>query len=106
LEGAQAWARRKKCSIIKGKQKGGEFEGRDMAEVNVLVTARKGRERTLLRFLNPFGEFKGSGFRDVILGRVKGAESFLDDLEKLRRESPRRLGNKTRMDRVFFLMKS
>ncbi len=60
-------------------------------EWNVLATALIRKERYLLRFLRAYGEFKGSGFRDVIIGRVDKVEVFLDALECMRREHPGRL---------------
>jgi len=60
---------------------------------NVLATALRGREKFLLNSLSPYGEFKGSGFRDVVLGRVGDMRSFLESLETLRKESPAQLRN-------------
>lgn len=57
-------------------------------EWNVLATAFMRRERQLLRFLREFGDFKGSGFRDVIIGAVENRDAFLEIIESLRREHP------------------
>jgi len=62
-----------------------------MKEWNILVTATREQERYLLRFLNEYGEFKGSGFRDVVLGRVDEIDAFLRALENLREENPIKL---------------
>lgn len=60
-------------------------------EWNVLATASMRKERYLLRLLHAYGEFKGSGFRDVIVGKVEKVEAFLETLESIRREHPGRL---------------
>jgi tRNA(Ser,Leu) C12 N-acetylase TAN1 len=60
-------------------------------EWNVLATAFMRKERHLLRLLRVYGEFKGSGFRDVIVGKVEKVEAFLETLESIRREHPGRL---------------
>jgi tRNA(Ser,Leu) C12 N-acetylase TAN1 len=62
-----------------------------MKEWNILATAAREQERYLLRFLNTYGEFKGSGFRDVVLGRVEETDVFLRALEDLREENPIKL---------------
>jgi tRNA(Ser,Leu) C12 N-acetylase TAN1 len=62
-----------------------------MTEWNILATATREQEKYLLRFLNEYGEFKGSGFRDVILGRVEEIDAFLRTLENLREENPIKL---------------
>jgi tRNA(Ser,Leu) C12 N-acetylase TAN1 len=62
-----------------------------MKEWNILATAAREQERYLLRFLNEYGEFKGSGFRDVVLGRVEEIDAFLRTLENLREENPIKL---------------
>lgn len=62
-----------------------------MMEWNVLVTANMRQERYLLRLLSRHGEFRGSGYRDVVLGRVEDANAFLETLEALRRENPKKL---------------
>jgi tRNA(Ser,Leu) C12 N-acetylase TAN1 len=49
------------------------------------------KERSLLRLLRAYGEFKGSGFRDVIVGRVEDVDAFLDALECVLKEHPARL---------------
>lgn len=60
-------------------------------EWNVLVTAFMRKERYLLRFLREFGEFKGSGFRDVIIGAVQNRDAFFEAIDCLRREHPDRV---------------
>jgi tRNA(Ser,Leu) C12 N-acetylase TAN1 len=60
-------------------------------EWNVLATAFMRKERHLLRFLREYGEFRGSGFRDVIVGKVEKVEAFLEALANTRREHPGRL---------------
>ncbi len=62
-----------------------------MEKWNVLATAQKRQERHVLRLLNRYGEFKGSGYRDVILGYVADMPAFLETLESIRRENPGRL---------------
>lgn len=62
-----------------------------MMEWNILATAPKRQERYLLRLLSSYVEFKGSGYRDVVLGRVEDVDAFLETLETLQRESPRKL---------------
>ncbi|OGP71316.1 MAG: hypothetical protein A2W09_02455 [Deltaproteobacteria bacterium RBG_16_50_11] len=62
-----------------------------MREWNILATAAKEQQRYLLMFLNGYGEFKGSGFRDVVLGRVEDVDAFLGALENLREENPIKL---------------
>ncbi len=62
-----------------------------MEKWNVLVTAQKRQERYLLRLLKNFGEFKGSGYRDVVIGNVADTFAFLDALEVIRRETPEKL---------------
>ncbi len=57
-------------------------------EWNVLATAFMRKERSLLRLLRKFGEFKGSGFRDVLIGAVENRDAFLETIESLRREHP------------------
>jgi tRNA(Ser,Leu) C12 N-acetylase TAN1 len=58
---------------------------------NVLATAFMRKERHLLRLLRAYGEFRGSGFRDVMVGKVEKVEAFLETLESIRREHPGRL---------------
>lgn len=45
-----------------------------MMEWNILATAIKRQERYLLRLLSRYGEFRGSGYRDVVMGRVEDNE--------------------------------
>lgn len=61
-----------------------------MKQWNILATAQWRHERHLLRLLNQFGEFRGSGYRDVILGYVEDVQAFLETLDKARREDPER----------------
>ncbi len=60
-------------------------------EWNVLATAFMRKERHLLRLLSAYGEFRGSGFRDVIVGKVENVETFLEALANTGREHPGRL---------------
>ncbi len=62
-----------------------------MMEWNILATAIRKQERYLLRLLSNYGEFRGSGYRDVVLGRVEDVNAFLEGLETLRREKPEKL---------------
>ncbi len=41
-----------------------------MMEWNILATAIKRQERYLLRLLSRYGEFMGSGYRDIVMRRV------------------------------------
>ena len=73
-------------------------------EWNVLATAFMRKERHLLRFLREFGDFKGSGFRDVIIGTVENRDAFLETIESLRREHPekvRQLSQIVPVDKTF-----
>lgn len=47
---------------------------------NVLLTSRRGEEKYLLDDLENLGEFKGSEFRDVVIGWVEDKGSFLSEL--------------------------
>ncbi len=58
---------------------------------NILATAQHRQERYLFRFLSNLGEFRHSGYRDVILGHVADVHAFLDALEAIRRETPGKL---------------
>jgi len=62
-----------------------------MREWNILVTAHWGQERKALRFLAQHGEFKSSGFKDVLRGHVEDVDLFLSKLELMRQESPGRI---------------
>ena len=62
-----------------------------MKEWNILATAQWRQERNLLRLLSKFGEFKGSGYRDVVLGKVADVHDFLEALQKINREDPGKL---------------
>jgi len=62
-----------------------------MTEWNVLVTAYWGREKNALRFLTRHGEFRSSGFKDVIRGHVEDKDLFLEKIETMRQENPRRI---------------
>jgi hypothetical protein len=64
-----------------------------MKEWNVLVATHRGQEKKSLRFLSQHGEFKRSGFKDVLLGHVEGVNLFLDKLEFMRQENPGRLSS-------------
>jgi tRNA(Ser,Leu) C12 N-acetylase TAN1 len=58
---------------------------------NILATSHRSQEHHVLRILNRLGEFRHSGYRDVIIGHVIDVASFLDELEKIRRETPEKL---------------
>jgi tRNA(Ser,Leu) C12 N-acetylase TAN1 len=60
-------------------------------EWNILAAAFMRKERSLLNLLRNYGEFRGSGYRDVVLGRVEDVRSFLETIEALRRERPGKL---------------
>ncbi len=62
-----------------------------MEKWNILATSQKRQERYVLRLLNNYGEFRGSGYRDVILGYVVDVSAFLDTVESIRREAPGKL---------------
>ncbi len=62
-----------------------------MEKWNILATAQKRQERYVLRLLNNYGEFRRSGYRDVILGYVADVPIFLEALESIRREAPGKL---------------
>jgi len=62
-----------------------------MREWNILATAHWGQERRALRFLAQHGEFKSSGFKDVLRGHVEDVNLFLVNLEMIRQESPGRI---------------
>jgi tRNA(Ser,Leu) C12 N-acetylase TAN1 len=79
-------------------------KGECMEKWNILATARKRQERYVLRLLNNYGEFRGSGYRDVILGYVADVPAFLEALESIRREVPgklRSLGQIVPLERNF-----
>lgn len=60
-----------------------------MKEWNVLVTAHWGQGKRALRFLSQHGEFKSSGFRDVLQGHVEDVKLFLEKMELMRQENPK-----------------
>lgn len=62
-----------------------------MEKWNILATAQWRSERRLLRILREFGEFKGSGYRDVILGQVEDLHEFLEAFRQLSEQEPGRL---------------
>ncbi|MBE0429320.1 MAG: hypothetical protein IBX61_05555, partial [Thermoleophilia bacterium] len=75
-----------------------------MKEWNILATSLWGQERRLFRFLRNFGDFKGSGFRNVILGKVEDVPAFLEAIEEARRTEPERLrslGQIVPIERIF-----
>ena len=45
---------------------------------NIQATAFMRKERALLKLMPNFDEFKGSGYRDVLLGRLEDVHVFLD----------------------------
>ncbi|OGP72703.1 MAG: hypothetical protein A2V86_12070 [Deltaproteobacteria bacterium RBG_16_49_23] len=68
-----------------------------MKEWNVLISTYWGQEKKLLRLLSQHGEFKSSGFKDVLLGHVEDANLFLNKLEGMRQENPERINFLSRM---------
>lgn len=64
---------------------------RQPGEWNILATAFMRKERYLLRLLREYGDFKGSGFRDVIVGTVENRGGFLDALNNIIKDDPARL---------------
>ena len=62
-----------------------------MKEWNILATAFWGRGKDALRLLSLHGEFKGSGFKDVLQGHVDDVNPFLEKLELMRQENPDRM---------------
>lgn len=60
-------------------------------EWNILATANRRQERYLLRLLSRYGEFKGSGYRDVLIGKVENVDTFLEILKTLRQEKPEKV---------------
>ncbi len=59
-----------------------------MKEWNILATAFRGRGKDALRLLILHGDFKGSGFKDVLQGHVEDVNLFLEKLELMRKENP------------------
>jgi len=72
-------------------QRRAHVEGIVMAEWNILATAYWGREKNALRFLTRHGEFRSSGFKDVIRGHVEDIDLFLEKIETMRQENPGRI---------------
>ena len=64
-----------------------------MKEWNILATAFWGRGKDALRLLTQHGEFKGSGFKDVLQGHVEDVSLFLEKLESMRQENPDRMSS-------------
>jgi tRNA(Ser,Leu) C12 N-acetylase TAN1 len=62
-----------------------------MKEWNILATAFWGRGKDALRLLSLLGEFKETGFKDVLQGHVEDIMLFLEKLESLREENPGRM---------------
>lgn len=62
-----------------------------MKEWNLLVATYWGKGKRSLHFLNQHGEFKSSGFKDVLLGHVEDVQLFLDKMELMRQENPGRV---------------
>ncbi len=76
-----------------------------MKEWNVLVPTHRGQEKKSLRFLSQHGEFKGSGFKDVLQGHVEDVNLFLDKLELIRQEYPGRISSLSQivpLERTFY----
>ncbi|MDA8091032.1 MAG: THUMP domain-containing protein [Nitrospiraceae bacterium] len=68
--------------------------GRDTSacQWNILATAKRRQESYLLRLLKELGEFRHSGYRDVVFGYVASVQAFLDALEDIRLKHPGKLG--------------
>ncbi len=64
-----------------------------MKDWNILATAFWGRGKDALRLLNLHGEFKSSGFKDVLLGHVEDFNFLLEKLESMRQENPDRMNS-------------
>jgi len=64
-----------------------------MREWNILATAYWGRGKDALRLLALHGEFKGSGFKDVLQGHVEDVNLLLEELELMRKENPDRMNS-------------
>lgn len=62
-----------------------------MREWNILVTALWGQGKKVLQVLTQHGEFKSSGFKDVLQGHVEDVRFFLEKLELMRQENPDRI---------------
>jgi tRNA(Ser,Leu) C12 N-acetylase TAN1 len=62
-----------------------------MERWNILATAKRRQERYVLGLLKNYGDFRHSGYRDVILGHVPDVPAFLETLEGVRREAPGKL---------------
>lgn len=59
-----------------------------MKNWNVVITSYRNNERRLLRELEGLGEFVGSGFRNVIIGKVPEVEDFFESLQRCWEERP------------------
>jgi tRNA(Ser,Leu) C12 N-acetylase TAN1 len=76
-----------------------------MKEWNILVSTHWGQERKSLRFLSQHGEFKSSGFKDLLQGHVENVNLFLDKLELMRQENPNRINSLSQivpLERTFY----
>ncbi|MCX8116978.1 MAG: THUMP domain-containing protein [Desulfobacterota bacterium] len=62
-----------------------------MKESNLLISTYWGQEKKALHFLSQHGEFKRSGFKDVLLGHVEDVNLFLEKMERMRQEEPERI---------------
>lgn len=52
-----------------------------MKDWNVVATSQMGQEQRLLRELADLGDFQGSGFREVLIGRVPDPDAFVETLK-------------------------
>lgn len=59
-----------------------------MKDWNVILTAYMNKGRQLLRMVDSLGDFQGSGFHEVFIGKVPGLDKFLEDLRRLWEEEP------------------
>jgi tRNA(Ser,Leu) C12 N-acetylase TAN1 len=48
---------------------------------NLLATSQRFRENKLIRQLAPFGKFRHTGYRDVVVGRVEDKSVFLQNIQ-------------------------
>ena len=75
-----------------------------MKEWNILATAYWGRGKDALQLLSLHGEFKGSGFKDVLQGYVGNVNLFLEKIELMRGENPDKMASLSQilpLDRTF-----
>lgn len=59
-----------------------------MEQWNILAASFMRKERYLLNLLRNYGEFRGSGYRDVVLGKVETAVHVLSLPPSCKENSP------------------